>query len=91
MPKPRTLALAVLFALLSLIGTQAHASAAPPVPTVSQAHAQTADETAQQDQKTAKSKLVAGGVALALALLVAWGRNLRKPKKKKEKKEEPKK
>ncbi|MFD8499765.1 hypothetical protein [Amycolatopsis sp. NPDC059657] len=88
MPKVRTWALATLFALLSLIGTQAHAAPSSPVAAVSHAHAQTADETAQQDQKTAKSKLVAGGVALVLLLLVVWGRSLRKPKKKKE---EPKK
>ncbi|SDY97949.1 hypothetical protein SAMN05421504_108101 [Amycolatopsis xylanica] len=88
MSKLRTLVLATLFAVLSLIGTSAHATPAPPVAAVAHAHAQTAEETAQQDQKTAKSKLVAGGVALVLLLLVVWGRSLRKPKKKKE---EPKK
>ncbi|WP_370947163.1 hypothetical protein AB5J62_06300 [Amycolatopsis sp. cg5] len=88
MSKVRTLVVATLFAVLSLIGTQAHAAPAEPVAAVAHAHTQTADETAQQDQKTAKSKLVAGGVALVLLLLVVWGRSLRKPKKKKE---EPKK
>jgi hypothetical protein len=51
---------------------------APPGPVLNPAG------TTEADAQKSKNKLIAGGVAIVLLLLVLWGRRLRNPKPKKE-------